>query len=62
MLKIQDYNIGDLIKIKNIYFAVVTDVDNHSLQAVAINYPNKENQIFVITERYVDNITKVTHE
>jgi hypothetical protein len=60
-LKLQDYSIGDFIKIRNNYLAIVTEVDNHSLKAIAFNYPHNQNQIFIITDKYINNITKVTH-
>jgi hypothetical protein len=60
-LKLQDYSIGDYIKIRNNYLAIVTEVDNHSLKAIAFNYPHNQNQIFIITDKYINNITKVTH-
>jgi hypothetical protein len=60
-LKLQDYSIGDFIKIRNNYLAIVTEIDNHSLKAIAFNYPHNQNQIFIITDKYINNITKVTH-
>lgn len=60
-MKIQDYNAGDLIIINNKYFGVVTKVNKWSLESIAINYPYKENQIFITTEKYVQSIKKVTH-
>ena len=62
-LKLQDYSIGDFIKISaiNNYLAIVIEVDNHSLKAIAFNYPHNQNQIFIITDKYINNITKVTH-
>jgi len=61
VLKIQDYNIGDFIKIRNNYLAIITEIDNYSIKAIAFNYPHKENQIFMITDKFIHNITKVTH-
>ena len=59
--KLQDYNVGDLIIINNKYLGVVMKVDKWSLESMAINYPHKENQIFVTTQKYLQSIKKATH-
>ena len=61
VLKIQDYSVGDFIKIRDNYLAIITEVDNFSIKAIAFNYPHKENQVFMITDKFINNITKVTH-
>lgn len=60
-LKLQDYNVGDLIVIHDKYLGIVMKVDTWSLESIAINYPHKENQIFVTTEKYLQSIKKATH-
>lgn len=60
-LKLQDYNIGDLIIINNKYLGVVMKVGKWSLESIAINYPHKERQIFITTEKYLQSIKKVAH-
>lgn len=62
MLRTQDYSIGDLIKINDKYLAVITKVDKWSIESISFNYPHKENQIFVITEKFLSTIKKVIHE
>ena len=61
-LKLQDYEIGDFIEIKDKYYAVVTEIDKYSLFAIALNYPHKEGQTFIITKAYLSQIKKVIHE
>jgi hypothetical protein len=59
--KLQDYEIGDFIKINDKHLAIITNMDKFSLFATCINFPHKENQLFVITDKYLPNIKKVTH-
>ena len=61
MLKIQDYEIGDLININDKYLAVITKIDKWSIESIALNHPYRENQVFITTEQYLSNIKKVTH-
>jgi hypothetical protein len=60
-LKLQDYEIGDFIKINDKHLAIITNMDKFSLFATCINFPHKENQLFVITDKYLSNIKRVTH-
>ena len=60
-LKVKDYSVGDLIIINNKYIGVVMKVDKWSLESIAINYPHKERQIFITTEKYIQSIKKATH-
>ena len=60
-LKLENYNVGDLIVIHDKYLGIVMKVDKWSLESMAINYPHKENQLFVTTEKYLHSIKKATH-
>jgi hypothetical protein len=60
-LKLQDYEIGDFIKINDKYLAIITNTDKFSLYATCINFPHKESQLFIITDKFLPYIKKVTH-
>ncbi len=60
-LKLQDYNVGDLIMINNKYLGVVTKIGKWSIESIAIDYPHKQNQIFITTQKFLSSIKKATH-
>ena len=60
-LKLQDYNVGDLIMISDKYLAVVTKINKWSIESISVNYPHKQNQVFITTQQFLSNIKKVTH-